>query len=87
MFTKNRDVHNHNTRQTPHLHHGVTRTVSARNCVRYSLPVLIDNTPNDVLQRVLTHSIDGFASLAKSYALQKYEIDCHIRNCYICRRR
>ena len=69
MLTENRDVHNHNTRQTSHLHHGVTRTVSARNCVRYSLPVLIDNTPNDVLQRVLTHSIDGFASLAKLYAL------------------
>ena len=28
------------TRQTSHLHHGVTRTVSARNCVRYSWPVL-----------------------------------------------
>ena len=54
MFTENRDVHNHNTRQTSHLHHGVTRTVSARNRVRYSLPVLIDKTPNDVLQRV-TH--------------------------------
>ena len=35
MFTENCDVHNHNTRQTSHLHHGVTRTVSARNCVRY----------------------------------------------------
>ena len=87
MFTENRDVHYHNTRQTSHLHHGVTRTISARNCVRYSLPVLIDKTPNDVLQRGLTHSIDGFALLAKSYALRKYENDCHIRNCYICRRR
>ena len=66
IFTENHDVHTHNTRQTSHLHHGVTRTVSARNCVRYSLPVLIDKTPNDVLQRLLTHNIDGFALLAKS---------------------
>ena len=87
MFTENRDAHNHNTRQTSHLHHCVTRTVSARNCVRISLPVLIDKTPNDVLQRVWTHTIDGFASLAKLLALQKYENVCPIRHCYICRRR
>ena len=68
----NRDAHNHNTRQTSHLHHGLTRTV--RNCVRYSLPVFIDKTPNDVRQRVLTHSIDVFAVLAKSYALQTHEM-------------
>ena len=36
MFIENRDVHSQNTRQTS-LHHGVTKTVSARKCVRYSL--------------------------------------------------
>ena len=87
MFIENRDVHSHNTRQTSYLHHGVTRTVSARNCIRYSLPVLIDRMSNNVLQRVTSHSIDAFAFLAKSYALEIYENDCHIRNCYICRRR
>ena len=39
MFIENHDVHSHNTRQTSYLHHGVTRTLSARNCVCYSLPV------------------------------------------------
>ena len=53
MFTENHDVHNHNTRQTSQLHHGVTRTVSARNRVRYSLPVLIDK------QRILMHGHQG----------------------------
>ena len=72
MFTENRDIHNHNTGSTSHLHHGVT---SARNDVRYSLSVLIDKTPNGVIQRVLTHSVDGFAFLDKSYALQKYAND------------
>ena len=70
MFTENHDVHNHNTRHISHLHHGVTRTVNTRNCVRYSLPVLNDKTQNDVLQRILNYSIDAFALLAKSYALQ-----------------
>ena len=87
MFIENRDVHSHYTRQTSYLHHGVTRTVSARNCIRYSLPVLIDRTSNNVLQRVTNHSTDAFEFLAKSYALERYENDCHIRNCYICRRR
>ena len=87
MFIENRDVHSHNTRQTSYLHHGVTRTVSARNCVPYSLSVLIDRTSNNVLQRVTSHSLDAFAFLAKSYALERYENDCHIKDCYICRRR
>ena len=87
VFIENRDVHSHYTRQTSYSHHGVTRTVSARNCIRYSLPVLIDRTPNYFLQRVTSHSIDAFAFFAKSYALERYENDCHIRNCYICRRR
>ena len=62
------------TKQTSDLHHGVISTVSVRNYVRYSLFILIDMPPNDVLQRVLTHSIDGFAFLAKSYALKKHEM-------------
>ena len=87
MFVENRNVHIHNTRPTSYLHHGVTRTVSARNCVRYSLPVLIDRTSNNVLQRVTSHSIDAFAFVAKLYTLERYENDCHIRNCYIYGRR
>ena len=87
MFIENRDVHSHNTRQTSYLHHGVTWTVNARNCVRYSLPVLTDMTSNNDIQRVTSHSIDAFAFLAKSYALERYENECHIRNCYICTRR
>ena len=80
MFIENRDVHSHNTRQTFYLHNGVTRTVIARNCVRYTLPVLIDKTSNNVLQRATSHSIDDFAFLAKSYALERYENGCNIRN-------
>ena len=80
MFIENRDVHSHDTGHTFYLHNGVTRTVSARNCVRYSLPVLIDKTSNNVLQRATSHSIDAFAFLAKSYALERYENGCHIRN-------
>ena len=63
VFTENRDVHNHNTRQT-YLYHGVSRTVSTRICICYSLPVLIGKTPNNVLQSVLTaRNIDEFAFL------------------------
>ena len=79
MFIENGDVHSHNTRQSSYLHHGVTRTISARNCVRYSLPVLIDRTSNNVLQSSTSHSIDDFAFLAKSYALERYENGCNIR--------
>ena len=85
--TENRDVHYRNTKQTCHANHSVSKTVSAWNYVRYSLPVLTDKTPNDVLSGVLTHSINGFVSLTESYVLLKYGNDCQSINCYICRMR
>ena len=61
MFTINADIHPFGTRQSSHLHHGITRTTTARKCIGYLLPILIDNTSQDIIDKVGTHSIEGFS--------------------------
>ena len=39
MFTINTDMHPYGSRQSSHLHHGIT--AKARKCIRYLLPTLI----------------------------------------------
>ena len=86
MFTINADIHPYGTRQSSHLHHGITRTTKVRKCIRYLLPILIDNTSQDILDKVGTHSIEGFSFYVKTRTIEDYASICHIRNCYICKR-
>ena len=86
MFTINADIHPYGTRQSSHLHHDITRTTKARKCIRYLLPILIDNTSQDILDKVGTHSIEGFSFYVKTRSIEDYASICHIRNCYICKR-
>ena len=86
MFTINADIHPYGTRQSSHLHHGITRTTKAMKCIRYLLPILIDNTSQDILDKVGTHSIEGFSFYVKTRTIEDYASICHIRNCYICKR-
>ena len=86
MFTINADIHPYGTCQSSHLHHGITRTTMARMCIRYVLPVLIDNTSQGIIDKVGTHSIVGFSFYVKTHTIEDYASICHIRNCYICKR-
>ena len=86
MFIINADIHPYGTRQSSHLHYGITRTAKARKCIRYSLPILIDNTSQDILDKVGTHSIDGFSFYVKTRTIEDYASICHIGNCYMCKR-
>ena len=86
MFTIHADIHPFGTRQSSHLHHGITRIAKARKCIRYVLPTLIDNTSQAILDKVETHSIDGFSFHAETPTIEDYASICHIRNCYICKR-
>ena len=59
------DVHFYSNRQSYHLHHGITSTTKARQCNRYLLHTLIDNTSQAILEKVETNSIDWFSFYVK----------------------
>ena len=62
----------------------VAKHTFARKCIRYSLPNLINETPSDIIDKVFTHSVNGFKLYVKKCIIVKYSDTCHIVNCYIC---
>ena len=59
-------------------------TPSAKNCLRYELPMFINQKP-DVVSKVCIYCYRGFASHLKKQILSSYEEICHVQQCYICK--
>ncbi len=45
----------------------------------------MNNTDPSINDKLLTYSIKGFIKYVKCKFVQNYEVNCNIRNCYICR--
>ncbi len=56
----------------------------AKLCIRYNLPKTINYCQNEILDKVTTHSLQGFSKYAKQLFLKSYQDTCTIQNCYIC---
>ena len=78
-FTLNRDIHQHATRSQNKIHSTKTNHEYAKFCVRNNIPKTVNNTPSIKIDKIETHSLQGFAGYNKSYN----EIP-QIENCYIC---
>lgn len=82
----NFEVHEHNTRIQNDMHVGRVTHEYAKRCIRYDLPLLINNTSQDIISKIRTHSLDGYAWYIKQYYLSSYKDSCTIQACYICAR-
>ena len=61
-----------------------TRTKSAQLSVRNYLPTFLCQFPNLIIDKVDTHSYEGFSRYCKNYFINSYGNPCIIENCYIC---
>ena len=78
------DIHSHDTRFNTTATQPVPRIHAARYCLRNHVSVVLNSIPNNVLEKVRSHSYKGFSSYAKGYLLSTYSLECNIENCYIC---
>ncbi len=46
----------------------------------------INNVPAEIVNKVYTHSLQGFAGYIKTKMLQLYEETCTLADCYMCSR-
>ena len=53
--------------------------------IRYTLVELINNTPMAITEKIFTHSFQGFNTYGKNLIINKYQLDCSINQCYVCR--
>ena len=82
----NAETHHHNTRRRNDIRLPLAKHEYAKRSIRFNLPKVINNTPNIILDKVSTHSLDGFSWYIKQYILKTYQELCTINNCYVCSR-
>ena len=64
-FIMNVNLHNYNTRKIRTLHTFKTKHEFAKKCLKYNIPHTINDTPQIVTEKVLTHSMHGFSLYVK----------------------
>ena len=80
-------IHDHNTRRNrPTFFVTHTEHIFARKCLRHEIVRILNATPEEIGEKVHTHSYFGFSQYVKQYYIAKYEMICIIPNCYICNR-
>ena len=64
-FSINNEIHHHSTRISSQFHLPRVKHTFAKNCIRYSLPILLNNTPECIKEKLYTHSLNGFTYYLK----------------------
>ena len=83
IHTQN-ERHEMNTRQNSLVLINRTRLKLSDKCLRNNLPFVLNATPEIALEKVSTHSFQGFSNYIKNMIVNKYSTECNIINCYIC---
>ncbi len=55
----------------------------ARKCIQYNIPSTVNSTPFNIIEKIYTHSMQGFSKYIKQNLLQSYQEISTIYNCYI----
>ena len=81
-FLQRTDLYSYQTRFM--LQINKTRTKLAETSIRYTLPKLVNDTTSLILEKIFSHSLQGFISYTKQYYISLHSFNCNIDNCYIC---
>ncbi len=83
-FHPNAKTHDHDTHLKHHIHPPRGKHAFAKNCVHCDIPRIVNNCSNSILDKVNTHSMQGYSGYIKTHFLQTYKQNCTIVNCYVC---
>ena len=78
------EIHGRDTRYNDRILYNITRTRIQQNCLRNYIPEIISSMPPNILEKIHTHSYQGFSNYVKQFLIGKYSTECNIPNCYIC---
>ncbi len=56
-----------------------------KKCVRFDIPRSVNNCSNSILDKINTHSLQGFSGYIKTNYLQCYQENYTIMDCYVCK--
>ena len=78
------EIHGRNTRNKSLIATNKTRLKLADKCLRNNIASVLHSTPQIALDKVKTHSPEGFINYVKDIILKSYSNECNTRNCYVC---
>ena len=76
--------HPYNTRFAHQAQYLPPNRQTSMNSLRFYTPRLLSITKNEILQKIQTHSYEGFSIYLKNHYLQEYKTNCTGQNCYVC---
>ena len=77
------NIHSHDTRNKHHIPANYTRLHMTQNCVRNYISKIVTKSPPNVIDKISTHSLHGFAIYIKKHYITNYIDTCIIENCYV----
>ena len=80
QITPNVNIYLHDTRKSKNIHTAKSKHEFTKQCLKYNLPFIINNTYDIVKEKIYTHSLRGFTIYAKNFHLQTYTLP----KCYSC---
>ena len=78
-------IHEHNIRGKSLLHLPKMKHPCLKNSLMTLIPTTVNNTDQAILDKVHTHSYQGFTKYFKSFYINNYSTECKIPNCYVCK--
>ena len=85
-FTSLAEIHAYDTRYNDHIPANYTRLSMTQNCIRNYISKIVTKTPPNIIEKVASHSLHGFAIYIKKHYLARYRDICTINDCYVCGR-
>ena len=59
QLEQNQNIHRYNTRSNMNIHLPNVNHSFAKRCIRYSLPIILNNSPTNIFHKLFTHSLKG----------------------------
>ncbi len=78
------EIHQYPTRGDHEMRQPKIKHEYARKFVRYAIPDTVNKTPRCILDKVETHSLQGYSKYIKKYYIDSYRVTCDKENCYVC---
>ncbi len=71
-FHPNTRTHDNDTCIKYKIHNPIGKYLFTKSCVQFDIPRIVNNCPNSMLDKINTHSLQGFSGYIKTHYLQCY---------------
>ena len=84
MFSDYSVPHSYPLRATYVLNTPGSNTPSGEKCIRHYLTSVVNKLKSNILDKVSTHSLQGYVLYIKILTITEYKMECVQRNYYVC---